>query len=91
LEVIVFNRTDKIIDEVQVKVEYIKANGGTYKFETVSTTNIGPGSKKSVSAPSSDRGTSVKINIESITAKAFHFCYPYGMDGNKNSDPYFCK
>lgn len=91
LQVVIYNQTDKSIDEVQVKVDYIKANGGTYKSETVSVTNIDPNGSKSVSAPSSDRGTSVKMSIESITAKSFHFCYPYGMDGNKNLDPYFCK
>ncbi len=91
LQVVVYNQTDKSIDEVQVKVYYIKANGGTYKSETVSVTNIGPNGSKSVSAPSSDRGTSASMSIESISAKSFHFCYPYGMDGNKNLDPFFCK
>lgn len=91
LAVIVYNQTDKLIDEVQVRVDYIKANGGLYKSETVSVTNIGPTSSKSVFVPNSDRGISVKMEIESITAKSFHFCYPYGMDGNQNFDPYFCK
>ena len=91
LQVIINNLTDKNIDEVQVKIYYIKANGGTYKSETVSVTNIGPNAHKSVSAPSSDRGTSASMSIESITAKSFHFCYPYGMDENKNLDPYYCK
>ncbi|HSC55120.1 MAG TPA: DUF4339 domain-containing protein [Phnomibacter sp.] len=91
LAVIVYNRTDKTIDEVQVRVDYIKENGGLYKSETVAVTNIGPTSKKIVYAPTSDRGTSVKLEIESITAKSFHFCYPYGMNDNSNIDPYFCK
>jgi len=91
LAVVVYNQTDKTIDEIQVRVDYIKANGGKYKSETVSVTNIGANSSKSVYAPTSERGTSVKMEIESIMAKSFHFCYPYGMDGNKNFDPYFCK
>jgi hypothetical protein len=91
LEVIITNETDKIIDEVTVRVEYIKTNGSVFKTETVSVTNIGPNSEKPVSAPTSERGTSVRMNIEGITAKSFHFCYPYGMEGNKNLDPYFCK
>jgi len=91
LAVIVYNQTDKIVDEVQVRVDYIKANGGTYKSETISVTNIGANSPKSVYAPTSERGTSVRMEIESITAKAFHFCYPYGMGSNQNFDPYFCK
>lgn len=91
LLVVIYNRTDKSIDEVQVKVDYIKASGGLFKTENISVTNIGPNSNKSVSAPSSDRGTSVKMQIENISASSFHFCYPSGMEGNKNLDPYFCK
>lgn len=91
LSVIVYNQTDKSIDEVQVKIDYIKANGGVYKSETVSLSNIGPNGSKTVSAPSSDRGTSVRMEIQSISAKSFHFCYPDGMGGNRDLDPYFCK
>jgi GYF domain 2 len=90
LEIIVSNETDKKIDEVQVRIDYIKANGGTWKSETVSITNISPNSNKSVSAPSSERGTSVNIEIDNISAPTFHFCYPYG-NGESNTDPYFCK
>jgi cytoskeletal protein RodZ len=90
LEVIVSNSTDKKIDEVQVRVDYIKTNGGTFKSETVSVSNISPNSTKSVTAPTSERGTSVKMNIESVSASAFHFCYPYGNSDN-DADPYFCK
>lgn len=91
LEVRVQNLTDKIIDEVQVRVDYIKANGGVFKSEMVSVINIGPNSIKSASAPNSERGTSVNMEIVNIGASSFHFCYPSGMEGNKNSDPYFCK
>lgn len=91
LAVVVNNLTDRTVDEVQVRVDYIKANGGLYKSETVVVTNIGPGSSKSVYAPESDRGVSVRMEIESIMAKSFHFCYPYGMPGNQDFDPFFCK
>ena len=91
LSINVYNDTDKSIDEVQVQVNYITSGGSVFQTETVSITNIGPNSTKSVSAPTSSRGSSVTEEIISITAKSFHFCYPYGMDGNKNLDPYFCK
>jgi hypothetical protein len=90
LEVVVSNSTDKKIDEVQVRVDYIKSNGGTFKSETVSVSNISPNATKSVSAPSSERGTSIRMKIESISASSFHFCYPYG-NGESDTDPYFCK
>ena len=91
LAVIVYNETDQLIDEVQVRVDYLKSSGAVFKSETVSVTNIGPASTKSVSAPNSERGTSVKMEIISIAAKSFHFCYPFGMEGNQSFDPYFCK
>jgi len=91
LTINVYNDTDKSIDEVQVQVNYITSGGSVFQTETVSVTNIGPNSTKTVSAPSSSRGSTVTEEILSITAKSFHFCYPYGMDGNKNLDPYFCK
>ena len=91
LSINVYNNTDKNIDEVQVQVNYITSGGSVFQTETVSITNIGPNSAKSVSAPTSSRGSSITEEILSITAKSFHFCYPYGMDGNKNLDPYFCK
>lgn len=90
LEIEVYNQTDRIIDEVQVRIDYIKATGGVFKSEMVSVSNIGPNGAKSVSAPSSDRGTSVKTEIINISASSFHFCYPDGMNGNKNFDPYYC-
>lgn len=91
LAVIVYNQTDKKIDEIQVRVDYIKTNGGIFKTAFVSVTNIAPNSEKSASAPSSERGTSIKMEIESISAKSFNFCYPSGMEGNQNFDPFFCK
>lgn len=91
LSIEVFNSTDKALDEVQVKIGYIKANGAVYKFETVSITNIGPGSSKAVIAPSSDRGVKVNTEIINITAKSFNFCYPSGIYGSRNADPYYCK
>ena len=90
LAVIVYNKTDKKIDEIQVEVDYIKSNGGVFKTEFVSVMNVGPSSSKLVSAPSSERGTSIQMRIQSISAKSFNFCYPSGKRGNRNIDPYFC-
>ncbi len=91
LAVVAYNQTDKIIDEIQVRVDYLKTNGGIYKSEIVSVTNIAPNSDKTVSAPNSERGVTVNMEIISISSKAIHFCYPDGMTGNRNADPYFCK
>jgi hypothetical protein len=91
LVITVNNTTDKAVDEVQVMVNYITSGGKVWQTETVSVTNIAPQGSKSVTAPSSNRGSSVTEEIISISAKSFHFCYPSGMGNNKNFDPYFCK
>lgn len=90
LTITVYNETDKAIDEVQVQVEYMRSGGASTGTQIVSATNIGPNSSKTISAPDGT-GSKVSEEITSITAKSFHFCYPSGMDGNKNLDPYFCK
>lgn len=86
----VYNNTDKSIDEIQVQVEYMRSGGASTGTQIVSVTNIGPNSSKTVSAPDG-AGSRVSEEIISVSARSFHFCFPYGMEGNKNLDPYFCK
>lgn len=89
LQVIVTNKTDCMLDEVDVEVSYIKTNGDTYQTETVEVFNIPAHSYKRVSAPESSRGTSVRMEVQVITSKKMHFCYP--VDNGNSEDPYFCK
>jgi hypothetical protein len=84
------NQTDKVIDEVKVKVDYITANGKTCQSEIVTLKAIAPNSALTVSAPASDKGICVKMQIESIQAVSFHFCYNRSMKVGSNPDPYFC-
>jgi hypothetical protein len=91
LSLSVHNQTDKMLDEVVVKVDYITANGKTYKSETVTLKNIGPNSTKITTAPDSDKGICVKMQIERMRAAAFHFCYSREMKTGNNPDPYLCK
>lgn len=91
LEVNITNSTDYMLDEVVVLVNYIKTNGDNFKTETVILYNIPANSSKSVSAPESNRGTSVSMDIQSIISKKMHFCYSSGYWGNNSEDPYFCK
>lgn len=87
----VHNQTDKLLDEVKIKIDYITSNGKTYKSETVTLTNIGPNSAKTTGAPDSDKGICVKIQIDRIRATAFHFCYDRSIKTDNNPDPYLCK
>jgi hypothetical protein len=91
LEIEVGNSTEYLLEEVIVNVSYIKDNGGIWKAESVILNNIPPNASKTVSAPNSERGTSVKVEITGITSKKMHFCYYPGKTGNNVDDPYFCR
>lgn len=91
LEVVVTNETEYAIDEIVVSVQYIKDNGAVYKTEPVSIYSVPAHGKASMPAPDSGRGTSVNIEISSITSKKMHFCYSSDMDVRGSADPYFCK
>lgn len=91
LEAIVTNETEYALDEVVVSVQYIKDNGAIYKTEPVTIYNVPSHGKASMPAPDSDRGTSVKMEISSMTSKKMHFCYTSDIDVRGSEDPYFCK
>lgn len=97
LDIIVTNNTDYMLDEVNVNVDYIKDNGEIFKSEIVTINNIPAHQDKSVSAPESNRGTSVEVRMDAITSKKMHFCF-YATNGigaytepENTNDPYFCK
>ena len=92
LDIIVTNNTEYLLDEVNVNVDYIKDNGGIYKSEIVTIYNIPAKQDKSVSAPESDRGTSVEAKIQTISSKKLHICYDNTFAPKAGEiDPYFCK
>ena len=92
LDIIVTNNTEYLLDEVNVNVDYIKDNGGIYKSEIVTIYNIPAKQDKSVSAPESDRGTSVEAKIQTISSKKLHMCYDNTFAPKAGKiDPYFCK
>ncbi|HEU5052043.1 MAG TPA: hypothetical protein VFT78_02970 [Hanamia sp.] len=87
----VHNETDKLLSDVKVKIDYLTANGKTYKSETVTLSNIGPNSGKTIAVPESDKGVYAKMEIINIEAPSFHFCYSIEKKATANADPYFCK
>jgi hypothetical protein len=97
LDVIVSNTTEYTIDEVIVTIDYLQKNGAIFKSEEVIIYNIPPNQDKSISAPDSNRGTSVQTRLDAITSKKMHFCF-YATNGigtytepENPKDPYFCK
>lgn len=92
LDIIVTNNTEYLLDEVNVNIDYIKDNGGIYKSEIVTLYNIPAKQDKSVSAPESNRGTSVDAKIQTISSKKLHMCYDNTFAPKAGEiDPYFCK
>lgn len=105
LDLTISNSTEYPLDNVEVEVDYIKTNGGIYKTEKMAFDIIPAGTNKTLRAPNSDRGTSVKIRIQKIKGSAFHFCYDHdyrieegdhgtstsqnGISGNP-ADPWKC-
>jgi len=91
LNVIVTNTTDYTIDQITVAVDYIKKNDGIYKTEYLTFYNIPAKQNKSLPAPNSNRGLSVNLTKQTITASELNLCYD-----NKNApavgnpDPYKC-
>ncbi len=83
------NNTDYLIEEMKIKVRYIKEAGGVFKTEFVTLNNILPHSIKNVRAPKSNRGTSVDFEIVEVYSREMKFCYPQG--GGDVLDPYYCR
>lgn len=70
LEVSVTNRSEYLIDNVKVKVTYIKANGGVWAARTYDFNMIDRQTTSTLKIPDTDRGTSVQCEIVSITSRA---------------------
>lgn len=91
LDLIAYNNTDYTIDNLTVAIDYIKENGGIFKTEYVTFYNIPPHQDKSLSAPDSNRGTSVNTKAQTITASELQLCYDASATpATGDSDPYHC-
>lgn len=77
LNIITTNSSEFTIDNVIVKVNYIKTNGALYKTEKISTGVIAPHSTTKTKAPNSDRGTSVSNpQITNVYSSEIGYIYP---------------
>ncbi|MFZ4671252.1 MAG: DUF4339 domain-containing protein [Flavobacterium sp.] len=91
LDIIVTNNTDYTIDEIKVAIAYIKKNDGVFKTEYLIFNNIPPKQNKSLSAPESKRGLSVKLTKQTITASGLNLCYNNNIaPAVGDPDPYKC-
>lgn len=91
LDVIVTNNTDYTIDQITVAIDYIKKNDGIYKKEYLTFNNIPAYQNKSLSAPNSNRGLSVNLTKQTITASELNLCYDNNtVHATGDPDPYKC-
>lgn len=91
LDVIVTNNTDYTIDQITVAIDYIKENGGIYTREYLTFNNIPANQNKSLSAPNSNRGLSVNLTKQTITASELNLCYDNNtVPATGEPDPYKC-
>ena len=91
LDIIVTNNTDFTIDEITVAIAYIKKNDGIFKTEYLTFNNIPTKQNKSMSAPDSNRGLSVKLTKQSITSTDLNLCYNNSFTpAVGDPDPYKC-
>lgn len=65
----VTNESEYLIDEVQVKVTYIKANGDIWKEKIVDFNLLAPKHKYTERVPDEERGVKVEYEIVSIKSK----------------------
>lgn len=70
LSITVFNNSDYMIDNIRVRVSYIKSNGETYKTEFIYFQNIKAHGSATLKAPDSDRGAKVSLLIDKYRCSA---------------------
>ena len=70
LKIFVTNSTDYLIDNVKVRVIYLKANGDVWDSRTIDFNLLDPHTKNTIKVPDTERGTSVKYEIVSIKSTA---------------------
>jgi len=70
LRISVTNNTDYLLENVKVKVTYIKLGGGIWQDKYVDFNSVDPHSKRTVKIPDTNRGVKVEYQIASIKSNA---------------------
>lgn len=91
IKVIATNDTEFPIDNIVVELQYFRSNGKLFKTENLSLNDIKAKSSKSIAAPDSRRGMSLKLKPNRITSQEMNFCWSSGKKAVPgNNDPYQC-
>jgi hypothetical protein len=70
LKISVTNNTAYLIDNVKVKIIYIKANGGIWDTRIIDFNMLNPQVKSTIKVADTERGTSIQYEIVSIKSNA---------------------
>lgn len=70
LEITVTNNTEFLIDNVKVRVVYIKKNGDVWDSKTIDFNLINPHGQSTINMPDTQRGTDIQNEIVSIKSTA---------------------
>ncbi|MBW8687939.1 hypothetical protein [Chitinophaga rhizophila] len=91
LKIVVRNQTEYPLDQVEVSVQYMKANGDIFKTERYSVHDVPAKGSRSVDASSSRKGQKVALKLESITSQPMNFCWSVNKPAAAgDADPYMC-
>ncbi|MHB1921551.1 MAG: hypothetical protein ACYCOO_04880 [Chitinophagaceae bacterium] len=91
LEVSVDNQTQFPLDNVMIRLQYLKANQNVFKTAILQIGNIPSKTVRSVPAPDSPRGVSVQLQLERITSQSMNFCWTRNAPvAVGNPDPFQC-
>lgn len=92
LVIYVNNKSERIIDEVVVKLTYYKNDGAIFETKDIRFNNIQPNSQDQLKVPNTQRGTKVTSEISKVTSRSYQFCYNNSSSISKTqADPWFCK
>ncbi len=91
LQINVNNETEFSLDNVVINVQYLKPGGEVFKTETISISGIPAKNSRSVPAPDSRRGMSIKWQLQRVTSQEMNFCYSRDKTVSPGDrDPYQC-
>ncbi|HUR11351.1 MAG TPA: hypothetical protein VM012_08275 [Flavitalea sp.] len=69
LQLTLTNKSNFLLEEVEVEVKYLGSENRVVKTQTVYFTNVSPGEQLSVKVPKSNRGVSVEYSVKKINTK----------------------
>lgn len=86
-----FNNYDYRLEEVILKVHYVREDGTEIKTETKILKDIAPDVRVALTAPDHPTsGKKLKVSVEAVQCRAINLCF-YSSEPAKSLDPYRCR